>query len=96
MPIYEYRCETCDERFERLFLSLKQVPAEITCPACQSTNVQKVMSAPAVRKTGEGGSTAEVAESTPTQPPVFGRKELNQALEKKKQLRESVRAETSK
>ncbi len=96
MPIYEYRCETCNERFERLFLSLKQIPAEIACPACQSTQVQRVMSAPAVHKTGEGGSAAEGVESTPTSPPVFGRKELNQALEKKKQLRESVQAEKAK
>ncbi len=96
MPIYEYQCEACAERFERLFLSLKQIPAEITCSACQSTQVQRVMSAPALRKTGEGGSTREAEEPAPTKPPVFGRKELNQALENKKRLRESVQAEKAK
>lgn len=96
MPIYEYRCETCNERFERLFLSLKQIPAEIVCPSCQSTQVRRVMSAPAVHKTGEGGGTVEAADPAPTSSPVFGRKELNQAMEKKKQLRESVQAEKSK
>ncbi len=90
MPIYEYRCETCGAEFERLFLSLKQIPAEITCPTCQGTEVQRLLSAPAIHKAGEGGTAVEVEDTSPTKPPVFGRKELNQALENKKKLRESV------
>jgi putative FmdB family regulatory protein len=96
VPIYEYRCDACEEHFERLFLSLKQIPVEIICPACQSTHVQRVMSAPALRKIGEGGSTPEVEESAPAKPPVFGRQELNQVLENKKRLRESVQTEKAK
>ena len=34
MPIYEYRCKTCDERFEE-FLSLSTKPAP-PCPKCGS------------------------------------------------------------
>ena len=90
MPIYEYRCETCGAEFERLVLSLKKSPAEIVCPTCQGTEVQRLLSAPAIHKTGEGGAVAEVEDTTPTKPPVFGRKELSQAIENKKKLRESV------
>lgn len=90
MPIYEYRCDMCGAEFERLFLSLKQIPLEIVCPTCQGTKVQRLLSAPAIRKTGEGGAVAEVEDATPAKPPVFGRKELNQAMENKKKLRESV------
>lgn len=90
MPIYEYRCETCGAEFERLFLSLKQIPVEITCPTCQGTEVQRLLSAPAIRKTGEGVGAVEVEDTTPAKPSVFGRKELNQAIENRKKLRESV------
>jgi putative FmdB family regulatory protein len=33
MPIYEYVCEECDTRFERIVLSKQQ---EIACPKCAS------------------------------------------------------------
>ncbi|MBE7551740.1 MAG: hypothetical protein HS126_11780 [Anaerolineales bacterium] len=90
MPIYEYQCLVCGEQFDKLFLSLSRIPAEIACPQCQSTETRRLISAPAIR-TGEAGSgEADVANSTPTKPPVFGRKELNQALETKKRLRESA------
>jgi putative FmdB family regulatory protein len=90
MPIYEYHCLVCGEQFDKLFLSLSRVPAEIACPKCQSIETRRLISAPVIR-TGEAGSAeADIADSNPTKPPVFGRKELNQALETKKRLRESV------
>ena len=45
MPIYEYRCQTCGEQFEKLIRSLSQVPREMSCPECQSREVQRVLSA---------------------------------------------------
>jgi putative FmdB family regulatory protein len=33
MPIYEYVCDACNERFEKIVIN-KQ--AEITCPKCSS------------------------------------------------------------
>ncbi len=89
MPIYEYECETCGEQFERLFLSLSRVPAEIHCPACQSTGVRRRVSAPTVAMGAEGGPEAAM-EPAADKPAVFGRKELNAALEKKAQLREQA------
>ncbi len=80
MPIYEYRCKSCGERFDRLSLSVSQVPAEVVCPACQSAHVQRLISASAVRTAGEGGGDTDGEEITPPKPPVFGRKELNEVL----------------
>jgi putative FmdB family regulatory protein len=90
MPIYEYRCAACDEEFERLFLSLSRIPAEILCPVCQSPQTQRLISSPTVRKGGAEGERAEVEDSAPAKT-VFGRKELNEALENKRNLRERVR-----
>ena len=48
MPIYEYKCNDCHNIFEVLTTSstnLKNVP----CSKCQSTNVNKVISAGSIR-----------------------------------------------
>ena len=42
MPIYEYRCEKCDERFEE-YLSASTKPAP-PCPKCDSADVKRLMS----------------------------------------------------
>ena len=88
MPIYAYECGECGERFDKLFLSLGRIPAEIVCPTCQSVDTQRLISAPAVH-TGEKRSvTGEATEAAPTNSPVFGRKELNAAAARKKELRD--------
>ena len=92
MPIYEYACQTCGEHFDKLIRSINQTTPEIICPACQSKDVQRIISPPAIH-TGRAGSesaSAETLDTTPSPPPVFGRKELQAAQEKKRQLRERV------
>ena len=42
MPIYEYRCSACGERYEE-FLSLSTKPAP-PCPACGSKDVERLLS----------------------------------------------------
>ena len=44
MPLYEYRCETCDHRFETLVRSGEQP----TCPSCAGVALEKLMSTFAV------------------------------------------------
>jgi putative FmdB family regulatory protein len=83
MPVYEYRCESCGERFEKLVRSIHQEPPEVHCPACQGTEVRRLISAPVVHSSGEGGGDAAAEETPAPKPPVFGRKELNEALKKK-------------
>jgi len=43
MPIYDYRCMSCNTSFE-LLVKTATVPA---CPACASTQLEKQVSAPA-------------------------------------------------
>lgn len=52
MPIYEYRCQTCEEEFEEL-VSPGETPA---CPECGTTKLEKLMSAHSV-----GNSAAKAA-----------------------------------
>jgi putative FmdB family regulatory protein len=45
MPIYEYACRGCGHRFETLVLKAT-VPA---CPQCQSEDLERLLSVPAVK-----------------------------------------------
>jgi len=82
MPVYEYRCESCGERFEKLVRSMHQEPPGLACPACQGTEVRHLISAPVVHSGGEG-SGGDAADAPAPKTPVFGRKELNEALKSK-------------
>jgi putative FmdB family regulatory protein len=93
MPIYEYQCQACGERFDKLIRSINQVSPEIVCPVCQSMDVQRLISAPTIHPaSARSGSenVTETAASQSTGPAVFGRKELKQAQEKKRKLREQA------
>ena len=80
MPIYEYHCQACDERFDKLVRSSQQEDVDILCPACQSSKVRRLISAPAVHTGDQGSPQQGAAEPASAQPEVFGRKELNKVL----------------
>ena len=42
MPIFEYRCTKCGAEFEQLVFGSNP---SVECPACQATEVEKLMSA---------------------------------------------------
>lgn len=82
MPVYEYECQGCGECFDKLVRSMHQAPREVTCPACAGTEVRRLISAPVAHSGGEGGGSQGEGAPAP-KPPVFGRKELNEALKSK-------------
>ncbi len=43
MPMYEYRCERCEERFEQL-VPLRAEHSPVTCPRCGTTDTRKQIS----------------------------------------------------
>ena len=57
MPIYEYKCHKCGERFE-LRRSMSDSDRDAKCPKCDAENVRRVVSAFAtVCRGGSGAST---------------------------------------
>ncbi|MFQ5875370.1 MAG: zinc ribbon domain-containing protein [Dehalococcoidia bacterium] len=44
MPIYEYRCQNCGEKFEKLVRSINGAE-QVVCPGCQSESVERRLSA---------------------------------------------------
>lgn len=51
MPLYEYQCDACGRRFERI-QKYSDPPLE-SCPTCRGT-VKKLLSAPAIQFRGSG------------------------------------------
>jgi putative FmdB family regulatory protein len=58
MPLYEYRCKTCGQSFEKM-IRFSEADHSPTCPACQSQDTQKKIStfASVGSSTGSGAST---------------------------------------
>jgi putative FmdB family regulatory protein len=91
MPIYEYECAACGERFDKLIRSINRPLPEIICPACQSKEVQRLISAPTIHAGSAGGDSGIVETAAAEKPAVFGRKELLAVQEQKRQLRERIK-----
>jgi putative FmdB family regulatory protein len=52
VPIYEYQCNACEHRFEKL-QKLSDDPLRI-CPSCEKETLKKLISAGGFRLKGEG------------------------------------------
>jgi putative FmdB family regulatory protein len=59
MPIYEYACEACDEKFEHLARTMSS-DAKVSCPSCGSAKTRRALSVFAVGAES-GGKTAPAA-----------------------------------
>ncbi|PIE66915.1 MAG: FmdB family transcriptional regulator [Deltaproteobacteria bacterium] len=61
MPIYEYSCNGCGQKFEYLVLAGSE-PTE--CPACKARTVNRLMSACGFVSKGGGGETISTSASS--------------------------------
>jgi putative FmdB family regulatory protein len=51
LPLYEYRCRRCGERFEKL-VGWNARSKEITCPRCAADEPVRLISLPAAVRAG--------------------------------------------
>jgi putative FmdB family regulatory protein len=63
MPLYEYQCEQCGNRFERI-QKFSDPPAD-TCPKCGGP-VKKLLSSPAIQFKGSGWYITDYAKKSST------------------------------
>ena len=61
MPLYEYQCDACSNRFERI-QKFSDPPVE-TCPSCGGT-VRKLLSSPAIQFKGSGWYITDYAKKS--------------------------------
>lgn len=57
MPIYEYACKSCGERFEKLIRTMNS-SEKIACPKCGSAQTARALSVFAVGAEGAGRPSA--------------------------------------
>lgn len=65
MPLYEYECEACHHRFERIQKSYSDAPIG-TCPKCGKGPVRKLISSPAIQFKGSGWYITDYAKKSGT------------------------------
>jgi putative FmdB family regulatory protein len=53
MPLYEFQCDACENRFERILQRFTD-PNPETCPKCGKGPVRKLPSSPAIQFKGSG------------------------------------------
>lgn len=61
MPLYEYQCESCGHRFEKI--QKFSDPLEENCPTCGGT-VKKLFSSPAIQFKGSGWYITDYAKKS--------------------------------
>ena len=66
MPLYEYQCEDCGERFERI-RKFSDPPLDEPCPKCGGP-IKKLISSPAIQFKGTGWYVTDYAKSGSTEP----------------------------
>jgi putative FmdB family regulatory protein len=58
VPIYEYLCGACAHEFEAF---LRKPTDDASCPACQSANLERVLSMPRVHSEARKGRSMRAA-----------------------------------
>ena len=66
MPLYEYQCEDCGERFERI-RKFSDPPLDERCPKCGGP-IRKLISSPAIQFKGKGWYVTDYAKSGASEP----------------------------
>jgi putative FmdB family regulatory protein len=59
VPIYEYECTSCGERFELL----ARGSATPACPSCDGRDLERLLSLPSITSEGSGGRSLADAKS---------------------------------
>jgi putative FmdB family regulatory protein len=66
MPLYEYECDACHHRFERI--QKFSDPLVDKCPNCGNGPVKKLVSSPAIQFKGSGWYITDYARKSSTDP----------------------------
>ena len=69
MPLYEYECDACGHRFERIQKFSDALVS--TCPECDGA-VRKLLSSPAIRFKGTGWYVTDYAKKKPSEAEAAG------------------------
>ena len=83
MPLYEYECESCGTRFEKI-QKFSDAPIEV-CPTCGKGPVKKLISSPAIQFKGSGWYVTDYGKSTKESKDTKGSKDSKDTKDTKEQ-----------
>jgi putative FmdB family regulatory protein len=92
MPLYEYQCESCQDRFEKIQKSYSDPPLE-TCPKCGKGPVRKLISSPAIQFKGTGWYITDYAKKSSSDGQTGGSTGASDKSEKSEKSDKSEKAE---
>jgi putative FmdB family regulatory protein len=95
MPLYEYECESCNHRFEKI-VKYSDPPLD-TCPKCGKGPVRKLFSSPAIQFKGSGWYITDYAKksSTDSQQTGGGANNSSEKSDKSESSSKSDKSESS-
>jgi putative FmdB family regulatory protein len=59
MPIYEYICKGCGEKFEA-FRSIHDEDENVACPKCKRTHPSRIISSISIGNSSSGGGSPRI------------------------------------
>ena len=95
MPLYEYQCEACGKRFEKI-QKFSDAPIDV-CALCGKGPVQKLLSSPAIQFKGSGWYITDYAKksSSPSSSESSG-KDTKESKESKDSKEPAAKSESTK
>ncbi len=73
MPLFEYRCRTCDKTFEALVTT--KSADKVRCPTCEGSEIERLIALPAAGRVAEGAAQTNCrGDGPPCSAPWCGRK----------------------
>jgi putative FmdB family regulatory protein len=94
MPMYEYECEACGHRFEKI-QKFSDKPL-LKCPSCEKNTLHKLISAPAIQFKGSGWYVTDYAGKNADGTASSNRKsEKDQKTEKDRKVEKADKGEKS-
>jgi len=93
MPLYEYQCESCNNRFERI-QKFSDPPIE-TCPVCGKGPVRKLLSSPAIQFKGSGWYITDYAKKSSSEGGSKGSTETTSEKKSETKSESTTKSDTS-
>jgi putative FmdB family regulatory protein len=72
MPLYDFTCDDCGNRFERLVRREAELP-DVTCPGCDGRQVHRALSLPAAPVSAAAAAPTGCGVGPPCGAPRCGR-----------------------
>ena len=93
MPMYEYQCESCSHRFERI--QKFSDPLVDTCPKCGKGPVRKLISSPAIQFKGTGWYITDYAKKSSADAGQAGGKSTSEKSDKADASKSDAKSDSS-